>query len=153
MLFTVSVSAVPTVTVTVNDEKGTYVIYKIVYVSDGTDAAAVDLVALMDQYALTFVKQGCTAMILSADPGTGGVAPDNAVDVIFTDSTGMAIKTTTGNAISNSADTLKIQMWDDMGQIPWITSVFYMTVEDVGTAGDTYTFYLRCWVERKGIRL
>jgi len=150
MLFAVSVSAVPTVVVTVNDEKGPYVIYKVVYTSDGTDAAAVDLVSKMDQYALTFVKQGATVMITSAHPGAAAVAPDNAVDVIFTDSTGMAVKTTTGNAISNVADTIKVEMHTDLGQYPHITGAFYMTVEDVGTAGDQYTFYLRYWVEKGG---
>jgi hypothetical protein len=150
MLFAVSASADPKVVVSVNDEKGPYVIYKVVYTSDGTDAAAVDLVAKMDQYALTFVKQGVTAMVLSAVQGAGAVAPDNAVDVIFTDSTGMAVKTTTGNAISNVANTLKIDMSDDLGQYPYITSPFYITVEDVGTAGDQYTFYLRGWIEKGG---
>jgi len=123
MLFAGICSAAPTVAVSVNNEKGPYVIYKILYTSDGTDAAAVDLVALMDQYAFTFVKQGCTAMILTAHPGTATVAPDNSVDVIFTDSTGIAIKTTTGNAISSSADTLKIEMHTDLGQYPPITSL------------------------------
>ena len=139
--------AAPKVKTTVADVKGKYVYLKIVYTSDGTDAAAVDIVAAADSDALRYIQRGFTAMVLNADPDTGGTSPANDVDAIFTDITGIAIRTTTGNAIAAATDTLGIDMSDDLGQYPVITSSFTITLEDIGSSGDKITFYLIGWVE------
>ena len=141
------VIAAPTGKTTVADVKGKYVYLKIVYTSDGTDAAAVDIVAAADSEAKRYIQRGFTAMILNADPDTGGTSPGNDTDVILKDITGMAIKTTTGNAIAAATDTVGIQLHTDLGQYPVITSSFTMTLEDLDAAGDKITFYLIGWVE------
>jgi len=139
--------ATPTVKTTVLDVKGKQAWLKILYTSDGTDAAAVDIVAYADTAAKQIIEKGFICEILSTDPGTGGVAPNGATDVIFTDIAGFAVKTTTGNAISHTAKTTGIEMWTDYKQLPAISSKWYITVEDLGDSGDQMTYVLYGWVE------
>lgn len=149
LIWAVNIFATPTVKTTVLDVKGKQVWLKILYTSDGTDAAAVDIVAGADTAAKQIIEKGFTCEILSTDPGTAGVAPNGATDVIFTDIGGFAVKTTTGDAISHTAKTTGITMWSDYGHMPAISSKWYITVEDLGDDGDQMTYVLFGWVENK----
>jgi len=149
LFFVVQSWATPTVAVSTHDVKGKYAIIKVIYTSDGTDAAAVDLIAGADAETKRLMERGFTAMVISVDPSSGGTAPNNDVDLIITDSTGVAIYTSTGNAIAAASDTVKLDLSSDLAAYPFITTTFYFTLEDLGDSGDITNFYIRGWVETK----
>lgn len=125
---------------------GHYVQWKVICTSDGDALAKTDLVALMPA-GLKAVAQGSTMMILKVSPGLTTVAPDNTFTVTLSDAQGAAVFTQT--AVSNTADTTGLSLAKDFNQYPTVSSAFYLTLTDIGTAGDQVTLYFECWVEDK----
>ena len=143
MLFTVSAYAAPTVSVTVADVKGQNVVFKVLYTSDGTDAAAVDICANMDYEASKWLKSGPSMVYYTVDPGLASVAPNGAFDIIISDITGVTIYSTANNAIEHNADSGPASFFDNLSGFPlMMTTKTYLTVEDLGDAGDQVTFYI-----------
>lgn len=146
MLLVASTSfAAWTVDVSLADVKGHYVYYKIHCVSDGDASGNIDIVALMNTQEKSYVSKGVTMLILDMDPGTGGVAPNDTIDLNVLNIAGLTVFGTT--ALSNVADTVGTQMSEDYNQYPVMTSKTYISVNDIGDATDEVNFYLFCWVE------
>ncbi|MDD2657189.1 MAG: hypothetical protein PHD04_00825 [Candidatus Pacebacteria bacterium] len=123
---------------------GHYLLWKVVCTSNGSSLAATDLVALMSNNLKQEI-QGATEMIMTVSPGTGAVAPDTTIDVTLSNSQGTAIFTHTG--YSNVADTTGIQLSEDYNNFFTIYDKFYLTLSDIGTAGDQVTLYFEAWIE------
>ena len=123
---------------------GHYLLWKVVCTSNGSGLAATDLIALMSD-DLKRLVQGATHMTMKVSPGTGGVAPDTTIDVTLSDAQGTAVFTHTG--YSNTADTTGISLAEDYGQYLVPYGLFYLTLNDIGTAGDQVTLYFEAWIE------
>jgi hypothetical protein len=67
--------------------------------------------------------------------------------VTFSDAQGTAIFIHA--AYSNTADTTGISLAEDFNQYPTAHDKFYLTLNDIGTAGDQVTLYFECWMEDK----
>jgi hypothetical protein len=123
---------------------GHYMLWKVVCTSNGSALTATDLVALMPEQ-LKRQAQGSTQMVMKVSPGTVAVAPDTTIDVTLSDAQGTAIFVHTG--YSNTADTTGISLAEDYGAYPTIYGAFYLTLNDIGTAGDQVTLYFEAWIE------
>jgi hypothetical protein len=133
-----------TLTVSKVAQAKNYLLWKVLATSDGSAMAATDLVALMPQDLKASV-QGATLMVLKVSPGTGSVAPDTTIDLVFYDAQGTAIFTHAG--YSASADTTGISLAEDYGAYLPVFDKFSITISDIGTAGDQVTLYFLTWVE------
>jgi hypothetical protein len=135
-----------TLTPSLVGKAGHYLTWKVVCTSDGSSLAATNLVASMDANLKKLV-QGSTMMIMKVSPGLTTVAPDTTIDVTFSDAQGTAIFVHA--AYSNVADTTGISLAEDYNQYPTVHDKFYLTLNDIGTAGDQVTLYFECWMEDK----
>jgi hypothetical protein len=133
-----------TLTPTLISKAGHYMQWKVVCTSDGDALSATDLVASMPE-KLKQLVQGATLMVMTVSPGTGSVAPDTTIDVTLSNAQGIAVFVHTG--YSNTADTTGISLAEDFNQYPTVFGLFYLTLNDIGTAGDQVTLYFDCWVE------
>ena len=123
---------------------GHYAQWKVVCTSDGNALSATDLVASMPEN-LKRIVQGASLMVMTVSPGTGSVAPDTTIDITLSNAQGIAIFVHTG--YSNTADTTGISLAEDFNQYPTVFGLFYLTLNDIGTAGDQVTLYFDCWIE------
>jgi hypothetical protein len=123
---------------------GHYLTWKVVCTSDGSSLAATDLVAKMDDKLKTLVQKS-SMMILTVSPGLTTVAPDTTIDVTF--SNAQAIAVFVHAAYSNVADTTGISLAEDFNQYLPVHDKFYLTLNDIGTAGDQVTLYFECWID------
>lgn len=135
-----------TLTPSIVSRSGHYLLWKVVCTSDGSSLAATDLVAQMPA-DLKKYAMGTTLMIMKVSPGLVGVAPDTTIDVTLSDAQGTAFFVHTG--YSNTADTTGISMAEDYNAYPAIYGKLYLTLNDIGTAGDQVTLYFECWMEDK----
>lgn len=133
-----------TLTPSLVGKAGHYLTWKVICTSDGSALSATDLVAQMDNNLKKLV-QGSTMMIMKVSPGTGSVAPDTTIDVTLSDAQATAIFVHAG--YSNIADTTGISLAEDFNQYFTVHDKFYLTLSDIGTAGDQVTLYFECWVE------
>lgn len=135
--------AVWTLTVSGVAEAGHYIKWKVLCTGDGGVLTATDLVALMPTAVLNKV-QGNTLLAIKVYPGVAGVIPDNTFDVTLSDDESHAIWAST--AISKDTFT-----WFDMSKdikiYPPVTGKLYLTISDIGTAGDQVTLYFITWKE------
>ena len=90
--------------------------------------------------------QGGTMMIMTVSPGTTTVAPDTTIDITLSNAQGIAVFVHTG--YSNTADTTGISLAEDFNQYLTAHDKFYLTLNDIGSAGDQVTIYFECWDER-----
>ena len=134
-----------TIDVSLADVKGNYVVYKVECTSDGNALTATNLVALMNQDEWVYVQRGAALLFMNTVPGTGGTAPNATIDVTLTDIASQAVFAIT--AISNVANTAGTELYSVTGTYPVITTAFYLTLNDIGDAADSVTFYIYCWVE------
>ena len=84
-------------------------------------------------------------MIMKVVPGTATVAPDATINVTLSDAQGASIFVHTG--YSNTADTTGISLAEDFNQYLTVFGLFYLALNNIGTAGDQVTLYFDCWVE------
>lgn len=143
-LFATSAFATWTLTPAKVARHGHYLTWKVKCTSDGSSLAATDIVALMPD-DLKILAQGSSMMILKVSPGLTTVAPDTTIDVTLSDEQGTAIFVHTG--YSNTADTTGISLAEDYNQYPPVHDKLYLTLNDIGTAGDQVTLYFECWLE------
>lgn len=125
---------------------GHYFTWKVVCTSDGSSLAATDIVRLMPPN-LRNIVQGASLMVLTVSPGTGTVAPSATINVTLSNDQAIAIFAKTG--YSNTADTTGISLAEDFNQYPTIFNALYLTMNDIGDAGDQVTLYFFCWLEDK----
>ena len=135
-----------TLTPTLISKAGHYMQWKVVCTSDGDALSATDLVASMPE-KLKQLVQGATLMVMTVSPGTGSVAPDTTIDVTLSNTQGIAVFVHTG--YSNTADTTGISLAEDFNQYLTAHDKFYLTMNDIGSAGDQVTIYFECWDERR----
>lgn len=132
-----------TLTPSLVSRAGHRALWKVVCTSNGSALTATDLVALMPAQLKELVQKA-SLMVMTVSPGTGAVAPDATIDVTLSNEQAIAIFTHTG--YSNVADTTGISLAEDYGQYLPIFGKFYLTLSDIGTAGDQVTLYIDCWV-------
>lgn len=123
-------------------EIGHYFKWKVVCTSDGGALTATDLVPLMG--GIRQKVQGQTLMLMKVSPGTGSVIPNTTIDIILSDAETDALFTET--TISKDAIS-----WHDMSAdinafIP-VMGGLYLTLNDIGDAGDQVTLYFIMWRE------
>jgi len=135
-----------TLTPSIIGKVGHYLTWKVVCTSDGSALTATDLVAKMDARLKTLV-QGSTMMIMTVYPGLTTVAPDTTIDVTLSDAIGIPVFVHA--AYSNVANTTGISLAEDYNQYFTVHDKFYLTLSDIGTAGDQVTLYFECWMEDK----
>jgi hypothetical protein len=123
---------------------GHYLTWKVVCTSDGGVLSATDLIPLMDSDLKSLVI-GSAMMIMKVSPGLTTVAPDTTIDVTLSDAQGTAIFVHTG--YSNTADTTGISLAEDYNQYLPVHDKIFLTLNDIGTAGDQITLYFECWIE------
>jgi hypothetical protein len=121
-----------------------YLTWKVICTSDGSSLTATDLVALMSPTLRTLV-QSSSMMIMKVSPGTGSVIPDTTIDVTLSDAQGTSVFVHA--AYSNVADTTGISLAEDFNQYLPVHDKFYLTLNDIGTAGDQVTLYFECWID------
>lgn len=124
-------------------EAGHYVKWKVVCTSDGAALSAINILGLPGAQAMR-IGQGETLMLLKVSPGTGTVIPDNTINIILADAEQDALWTET--TISKDAVTWH-DMSDDIDAYPPILGKLYLTLNDIGTAGDQVTLYFISWRE------
>lgn len=146
MLLTTNVYAAWTLTPSVVSRSGHYLTWKVVCTSDGSSLSATDLIAELGDRDKRLI-QGATMMIMTVSPGTGSVAPDTTIDITLSNAQGIAVFVHTG--YSNTADTTGISLAEDFNQYLTAHDKFYLTLNDIGSAGDQVTIYFECWDERK----
>ena len=134
-----------TLTPSVVSIAGNYMKWKVVCTSDGAGLTATNLLALdgMTDQLLREI-QGETVMLLKVSPGTGGVIPDNTINITLTDGEDDALWTET--TISKDAVTWH-DMSDDIGAYIPIFNELNLTLNDIGTTGDQVTLYFIMWRE------
>ncbi|MCK9244137.1 MAG: hypothetical protein M0R34_03340 [Candidatus Marinimicrobia bacterium] len=135
-----------TLTPSLVSKSGNYFTWKVVCTSNGSSLSATDLVALMPE-GLKKAVQGGTMMIMTVSPGTTTVAPDTTIDITLSNAQGIAVFVHTG--YSNTADTTGISLAEDFNQYLTVHDKFYLTLNDIGSAGDQVTIYFECWDERR----
>ena len=133
-----------TLTPALVSKAGHYMQWKVVCTSDGSSLSATDIVALMPEN-LKRVVQGASHMVMTVSPGTGSVAPDTTIDVTLSNAQGIAVFVHTG--YSNTADTTGISLAEDFNQYLTVFGLFYLALNNIGTAGDQVTLYFDCWIE------
>jgi len=146
MLMAVQSWATWTLTPSSASKSGHYYLWKVVCTSDGSSLAATDIVPLLPASVKNIV-QGSSMMVMKVSPGVGTVAPDATINVTLSDAQGTAVFSGTG--YSYTADTTGISLADSFKQYPTIFDVFYLTINDIGAAGDQVTLYFFCWLEDK----
>jgi len=124
-------------------EAGHYMKWKVVCTSDGGALSATNILALPGARLLR-VGQGETLMLLKVSPGTGAVIPDNTIDIILSDAEQDALWTET--TISKDAISWH-DMSDDIDAYIPVLGPLYLTLNDIGTAGDQVTLYFISWRE------
>ena len=131
-------------TLTVSEVSQTqhYIKWKVVCTSDGEALSATDMLDLLPE-SLRFV-QGETLMSMKVSPGTGAVIPNATIDITLSDAESDALWTDT--TISKDAIS-----WHDMSKdlpnyIP-VLGALYLTMNDIGDAGDQVTLYFTSWRE------
>ena len=124
-------------------EAGHYMKWKVVCTSDGDALSATNMLALPGARLLR-VGQGETLMLLKVSPGTGAVIPDNTIDIILSDAEQDALWTET--TISKDAISWH-DMSDDIDAYIPVLGPLYLTLNDIGTAGDQVTLYFISWRE------
>lgn len=144
LLIAVPTYAAWTITVSVSDVKGPYVIYKLLCTSDGNALSATDFVALMSDNDRQYVERGASMLTMSVYPGDGDVAPDADFDITFTDIEGVTIFSETG--FPYDEDLPGVPLWWDWWSYPIITTQSYLALSDIGTSGDQVTLYLMCYI-------
>lgn len=120
-----------------------YLVWKVLCTSDGSALSATDLIALLPSNLLSVVQKGCI-IDMEVQPGTGGVAPDNAF--ILTLSETIRGTRYTHAALSNVANT-NADPSEDLGQYPDIGVDFLLTFDDIGASGDQITIVFTEWIE------
>ena len=133
-----------TLTPALVSKAGHYMQWKVVCTSDGNSLSATDIVALMPEN-LKRIVQGASLMVMTVSPGTGSVAPDTTIDVTLSNAQGIAVFVHTG--YSNTADTTGISLAEDFNQYLTVFGLFYLALNNIGTAGDQVTLYFDCWIE------
>jgi len=124
-------------------EAGHYMKWKIVCTSDGNALSATNMLGLPGTHLLR-IGQGETLMLMKVSPGTGAVIPDNTIDITLSDAEGDVVWTDTG--ISKDAITWH-DMSDDIDAYIPVLGPLYLTLNDIGTAGDQVTLYFISWRE------
>ena len=145
LLFTVQAQgAAWTLTPSMVAKAGHYIVWKVLCTSDGSSMPATDLIALMNDYMKGQV-QGATHMVMTVEPGTAGVIPDTTIDVTLSNAQGIPVFVHAG--YSNVANTTGISLAEDYNQYLVPYGLFYLTLNDIGTAGDQVTLYFEAWIE------
>ena len=124
-------------------EAGHYMKWKIVCTSDGEALSATNMFALSGARNLR-LGQGETLMLMKVSPGTGAVIPDATIDITLSDMEEDTLWTKT--TISKDAISWH-DMSDDIDAYPPILGPLYLTLNDIGTAGDQVTLYFIAWRE------
>ena len=119
--------------------------WKVTCTSDGDALSATDLLAstLMPLDMQNTVR-GSLLMTMDVSPGTGSVVPDTTIDVTLSNSEGNSIYEDT--AISESSVTTGKELDEDYGFYLPVFSKLYLTLNDIGTAGDQVTLYFEGWI-------
>lgn len=120
--------------------------WQVVCVSDGDALPATDLVALMDSTLRERVQES-TLLVMNVIPGSGSVAPDTTINVILGHSSTLAFYTATG--FSYTANTVGNDLSEDYTIYPPVYNALYLTLNDIGAAGDTVTLTFECWIEEE----
>jgi hypothetical protein len=123
-----------------------FVRWKVVCTSDASACAATDLMALMSD-AMKRIIGGSSLMTLTVSPGTGGVIPNTTIDITLRTNSDVATdlifsKTT----ISKDAVTPAIDLSEDYPVFPPVYDVLYITINDIGDAGDQVTLYFENFI-------
>jgi len=121
-----------------------YILWKVVCTSDAGALTATDLVAKMSDDMKRLVM-GSTQMVMTVSPGTDTVIPNTTIDVTLSNEQGTAIFVHTG--YSKDVDTTGILLSEDFGAYPTVFRLYYLTLNDIGDAGDQVTLYFLCWIE------
>jgi len=120
-----------------------YVKWKVVCTSDGNALSATNLLALPGARLLR-IGQGEALMFLKVSPGTGAVIPNGTIDITLSDLEGDALWADT--AISKDAVSWH-DMSKDLPNYPPVLGKLYLTLNDIGDAGDQVTLYFISWRE------
>lgn len=118
--------------------------WKITCTSDGDALAATDLIALMPISTLRQEVMRSVLMIMDIDPGDTAVAPNDAFTVSISNAENMVVFATT---TSDAETTITgIDMSEDWSQYIPVHERLYLTITDIGDAGDQVTIYIEGWI-------
>jgi hypothetical protein len=146
LLFAAQASAVDwTLTPSLVSSAEHYVKWKVVCTSNAAALTATDLVPLIPSRLLRLI-QGETMMLMKVSPGTDAVIPNTTLDIILSDDEGDAIWTKT--TISKDAISWH-DLSEDIGAYLPLTGELYLTLNDIGDAGDQVTLYFITWREEQ----
>jgi len=134
-----------TITPSVVWTAGHYVKWKVVLTGDNSGLSATDILAQFSSNRDLNKVQGETLMAMKVVPGTGGVAPDNTLNITLSDDEGNTLWADTGIAYLSDTD------WQvtssDIGIFIPVGTVLYLTMNDIGGDGDQVTLYFITWRE------
>ena len=120
-----------------------YIKWKVVCTSDGSALSATNLLALPGARLLR-IGQGETLMFMKVSPGTGSIIPNTTINITLSDAEQDALWTET--AIAEDAVSWH-DMSDDLPNYIPVLGALYLTLSDIGTAGDQVTLYFISWRE------
>ena len=134
-----------TLTASVEQINDNYLHWKIVCTSDGNALSATDVLTLSPVKGFLGDLKGSSLMTMYVSPGTGAVIPNGTVDITLSNHNQRALWADT--AISKDAGSWH-KLWDDIGIFPPVSDKLYLTVNDIGDAGDQVTLEFLSWVEK-----
>ena len=126
-------------------QAGHYVKWSLTCTSNASALSATDILAVsgMPPRLLKLIS-GSTLMLMKVYPGESSVIPDTTINIILSDDEADALYTKT--AISKDAISWH-DLSSDIDAYPPITGSLYLTLNDIGSAGDQVTLYFICWRE------
>ena len=120
-----------------------YIVVKVIGTSDGSALSATDIMALIG--STSSITDG-SMIFLYVDPGTGGVAPNNTINITLTNNFDQELWAQTG--ISYTAGSWH-KLWEDIGSFPPLLDQLKLAINDIGDSGDQVTLYFYIWREKQ----
>lgn len=132
--------------------------FEILCTSDGSAMSATDLLGIsvagvpnVDGMTYEIRKKimQCMLMVMTVDPGTGGVAPDTTIDITLGELSGKPQYSHATFPATFDVASSYGKLYEDFGQYIPVGATLYATISDIGTAGDQVTLRFDGWVEDK----